>query len=143
MVKTEITLESLLIYLQSLNFADMDSNCGILTSEQAHNLQREIESNYIKLENFVFGQKNNDIRQCLFNFDNPYIFIKLEKIELRVIDGLLEGEPCSGNRKKTHLLYADNQIIGKFYKIADVKSVVRKIDLYYNKTNILSESIGI
>jgi hypothetical protein len=143
MVKTELTLESLLIYLQSLNFAELGSNSGILTSEQAQSLQNEIESNYIKLENFVFGQKNNDIRQCLFNFDNPYIFIKLEKIELRVIDGLVEGEPFSGNRKKTHLLYADNQIIGKFYNIADVKSVVRKIDLYYNKTNILSESIGI
>ena len=143
MKKKETNFYSLLSYLQSLNFADMDSNCGILTSEQAHNLQREIESNYIKLENFVFGQKNNDIRQCLFNFDNPYIFIKLEKIELRVIDGLVEGEPFSGNRKKTHLLYADNQIIGKFYQIADVKFILRKIDFYFNKSNILSDSIGI
>lgn len=57
MTKTELTRQSLLIYLQSLNFADMDSNCGILTSEQAHNLQREIEFNYIKLENFSFWAK--------------------------------------------------------------------------------------
>jgi len=143
MVKTELTRQSLLTYLQSLNFADMDSNSGILTSEQAQSLQNKIEENYIEIGNFVFGQKNNDIRQCLFNFDNPYIFIKLEKIELRVIDGLIEGEPFSGNRKKTHLLYADSQIIGKFYKITDVKSVVRKIDFYFNKSNILSDSIGI
>ena len=80
MVKTELTLESLLIYLQSLNFAELDSNCGILTSEQALNLQREIQANYINSENLLFGQRCNDIRQCLFNFDNPYIFIKLEKI---------------------------------------------------------------
>ena len=143
MKKKETNFYSLLSYLQSLNFADIDSNSGILSSEQAKSLQNEIQANYINSENLLFGQKNNDIRQCLFNFDNPYIFIKLEKIELRVIDGLVEGEPFSGNRKKTHLLYADNQIIGKFYNIADVKSVVRKIDLYYNKTNILSESIGI
>ena len=142
MKKKETNFYSLLSYLQSLNFADMDSNCGILTSEQAHNLQREIESNY-KLENFVFGQRNNDIRQSLFNFYDPFIFIKFKEFELRVIDGLIEGEPCSGNRKKTHLLYADNQIIGKFYQIADVKSVVRKIDFYFNKNNILSDSIGI
>ncbi len=143
MVKTELTLESLLIYLQSFNFAELDSNCGILTSEQALNLQREIQANYINSENLLFGQRCNDIRQCLFNFDNPYIFIKLEKIKLIVIDGLLEGEPCSGNRKKTHLLYADNQIIGKFYQIADVKFILRKIDFYFNKSNILSDSIGI
>ena len=143
MVKTELTLESLLIYLQSLNFAELDSNSGILTSEQAQSLQNEIESNYIELGNFVFGQRNNDIRQSLFNFYDPFIFIKFKEFELRVIDGLIEGEPCSGNRKKTHLLYADNQIIGKFYQIADVKFILRKIDFYFNKSNILSDSIGI
>ena len=143
MVKTELTLESLLIYLQSLNFAELDSNSGILTSEQAQSLQNEIESNYIELGNFVFGQRNNDIRQSLFNFYDPFIFIKFKEFELRVIDGLIEGEPCSGNRKKTHLLYADNQIIGKFYQIAHVKFILRKIDFYFNKSNILSDCIGI
>ncbi len=146
MPKTEHTLDSLLTYFQSINLSsgyEIDSGNGFLTAEQAESLQNEIESKYICIGNFVFGQKNNDIRQRLFNFDNPYIYFKFKDFELRVIDGLIEGEPCSGSRLKTYLLYADNQILGKFYKIADVKLVVRKIDLYYNKSNILSDSIGI
>jgi hypothetical protein len=146
MPKTEHTLDSLLTYFQSINLSsgyEIDSGNGFLTAEQAQSLQNEIESKYICVGNFVFGQRNNDIRQRLFNFDNPYIYFKFKDFELRVIDGLIEGEPCSGSRLKTYLLYADNQILGKFYKIADVKLVVRNIDLYYNKSNIFSDSIGI
>ncbi len=143
MVKTELTLESLLIYLQSLNFAELDSNSGILTSEQAKSLQNEIESNYIKLENFVFGQRNNDIRQSLFNFYDPFIYIKFKDFELRVIDGLVEGVPYSGNRRKTYLIYADNQVIAKFYKLEDVRRAVRKIDFFLNKNNVKSDNLKI
>ena len=121
----------------------LDIEGGFLSSEQAKSLQNEIQSNYIEFGNFVFGQRSNDIRHRIYNFYDPFIYIKFRDFELRVIDGLFEGETSSGKIKNTHLLYADNQIIGKFYKIADVKSVVRLIDFYLNKSNILSDSLGI
>ena len=116
---------------------------GILTNEQAQSLQNEIESNYIAKGNFVFGQRNNDIRQRLFNFDNPYIFIKFNDFTLRVINGLVEGVPFSGNRRKTHLIYADSQIIAKFYTLADARLAVREIDLFINKNNMISDKLRI
>ena len=121
----------------------LDNDSGFLTSEQAQSLQNEIESNYIKLENFVFGQRNNDIRQSLFNFYDPFIYIKFKDFELRVIDGLVEGVPYSGNRRKTYLIYADNQVIAKFYSLEEVRIAVRKIDFYLNKNNEKSNNLKI
>lgn len=121
----------------------LDNNGGFLTSAQAHSLQNEIESNYIEPGNFVFGQRNNDIRQSLFNFDNPFIFFKFKDFELRVVDGLVEGVPYSGNRRKTYLIYADNFIIAKFYFLVDVHVAVRKIDFYLNKNNEKSDNLKI
>jgi hypothetical protein len=135
---SDLAFTKLTLFMEKL-----DIEGGFLSSEQAESLQNEIESNYIEFGNFVFGQRNNDIRHRIYNFYDPFIFIKFRDFELRVIDGLFEGETSSGNIKNTHLIYADNRIIGKFYKIADVKSVVRLIDFYLNKSNTLSDSIGI
>ena len=121
----------------------LDNDSGFLTSEQAHNLQKEIEANYIELGNFVFGQRNNDIRQSLFNFYDPFIYVKFKDFELRVTDGLVEGVPYSGNRRKTYLIYADNQVIAKFYTLEEVRIAVRKIDFYLNKNNVKSDNLKI
>ena len=121
----------------------LDNESGFLSSEQAQSLQNEIEVNYIEMGNFVFGQNNNDIRQSEFNFDNPYIFIKFNDFTLRVINGLVEGVPYSGNRRKTYLIYADNQVIAKFYTLEEVRIAVRKIDFYLNKNNVKSDNLKI
>ena len=121
----------------------LDNDSGFLSSEQAHNLQKEIEANYIELGKFVFGQRNNDIRQSLFNFYDPFIYVKFKDFELRVTDGLVEGVPYSGNRRKTYLIYADNQVIAKFYTLEEVRIAVRKIDFYLNKNNVKSDNLKI
>ena len=121
----------------------LDNDSGFLSSEQAHNLQKEIEANYVNSENLLFGQRCNDIRQSLFNFYDPFIYIKFKDFELRVTDGLVEGVPYSGNRRKTHLLYADNQVIAKFYSLEEVRIAVRKIDFILNKNNVKSDNLKI
>jgi hypothetical protein len=55
----------------------------------------------------------------------------------------VEGEPYSGNRRKTHLIYADSQIIAKFYTLADARLAVREIDLFINKNNMISDKLRI
>jgi hypothetical protein len=116
---------------------------GILTNEQAQSLQNEIESHYIDSGINIFGARNNDIRKKLFNFFDPYLYIKFKEFSIRVTDGLVEGEPYSGNRRKTHLIYADSQIIAKFYTLADARLAVREIDLFINKNNMKSDKLRI
>ena len=103
---------------------------GFLNKKEAEELQREIESNYdttLKL-----GQDNNDIRQSLFNYDNPYAEKNINGVNLRIAQGLIEGKPYSGNRRKTWLLYANGKIIGKFYKVDDIK---KNLELWKSKKN--------
>ncbi len=109
----------------------------------SQSLQNEIEANYVNSENLLFGQRCNDIRQSLFNFYDPFIYIKFKDFELRVIDGLVEGVPYSGIRRKTYLIYADNQVIAKFYTLEEVGIAVRKIDFYLNKNNEKSDNLKI
>lgn len=140
-------MKSIISYLAFTKFPlfmeKLDNDSGFLTSEQAHNLQKEIEANYVNSENLLFGQRCNDIRQSLFNFYDPFIYIKFKDFELRVIDGLVEGVPYSGNRRKTYLIYANNQVIAKFYSLEEVRLAVRKIDFYLNKNNVKSDNLKI
>jgi len=99
---------------------------GFLTKKQAKELQKEIESNYNYGYPHQWGLKNQDLRQSLFNYDNPYATKNINGVDLRIATGLLEGEP--GSRKKTYLLYADGKIVGKFYKIDDIKKVIKYIE---------------
>lgn len=99
---------------------------GFLNKKQAEELQKEIESNYNNTAKF--GQDNNDIRTFLYNYDNPFAEKDINGINLRIIQGLIEDEPHSGNRKKTWLLYADKNIIGKFYKLDDIEKVIKYIE---------------
>jgi hypothetical protein len=102
---------------------------GFLTSKQAEELQKEIESHYTDGDaTKLFGQSNNDIRQSMYNYDHPYATKNVNGVELRIGEGLVEGTPFSGNRRPTYLLYADGKIVGKFYKINDIKKVVKYIE---------------
>ncbi len=99
---------------------------GFLNKKQAEELQKEIESNYDN--SAKFGQDNNDIRTFLYNYDNPFAEKDINGINLRIVQGLIEDEPHSGNRKKTWLLYADKNIVGKFYKLDDIEKVIKYIE---------------
>lgn len=101
---------------------------GFLNKKQAEDLQREIEANYNDSGIMKFGQDNNDIRQSLFNYDNPLAEKDVNGVNLRIASGLIEGEPYSGKRRKTYLLYADGKIVGKFYSVEDIKLVVKYIE---------------
>lgn len=99
---------------------------GFLNKKEANELQREIESNYSGIS--IFGQDNNDIRTFLYNYDNPFAEKDINGVNLKIVQGLIEGEPYSGNRRKTWLLYADGKIVGKFYKVDDIKKVIKYIE---------------
>jgi hypothetical protein len=102
---------------------------GFLNSKQAKELQKEIESHYTDGDTTkLFGQDNFDIRQSIYNYDYPYATKNINGVDLRIATGLLEGEPYSGKRRPTYLLYADGKIVGKFYKIDDIKKVVKYIE---------------
>jgi hypothetical protein len=101
---------------------------GFLNIKQAEDLQKEIESYYHNGHENLFGQKNRDIRMNLFNYDEPLMEKDLNGVNLRVAEGLIEGEPYSGKRRKTYLLYADGKIIGKFYSANDIKKVIKYIE---------------
>lgn len=99
---------------------------GFLNKKQAEELQKDIESNYDTIPKF--GQDSNDIRKSFFNYDNPYAEKDINGVNLRIVQGLIEGEPYSGNRRNTWLLYVDGEIVGKFYKVDDIKIVIKYIE---------------
>jgi hypothetical protein len=99
---------------------------GFLTKKQAKELQKEIESYYNYDFPHQWGLKNQDLRQSMYNYDYPYATKNINGVDLRIATGLLEGEP--GNRRLTYLLYADGKIVGKFYKIDDIKKVIKYIE---------------
>lgn len=99
---------------------------GFLTKKQAEELQKEIELNYDTTPKF--GQDSNDVRKNLYNYDNPYAEKDINGVNLRIAQGLTEGEPYSGKRRNTWLLYADGKIIGKFYSPDDIKKVIKYIE---------------
>lgn len=101
---------------------------GFLTKKESEALQKEIEANYDDSGLVKWGQESNDIRTSLYNYDNPLAEKDLNGVNLRIANGLIEGEPYSGKRRKTYLLYADGKIIGKFYSVDDIKQSIKYIE---------------
>jgi len=101
---------------------------GFLNKKEAEELQREIESKYNDSGIMKFGQENQDIRQNSFNYDNPLAEKDVNGVNLRIVEGLIEGELYSGKRRKTYLLYANGEIVGKFYSVVDIKKVIKYIE---------------
>lgn len=91
-----------------------------LNKKQAKELEDEIVSNYS--DEPKFGKENNDIRTNLFNFDNPIAEKTINDITLKIVEGLIK------NKRKTYLLYADNQLIGEFYSVKDIKNIVNYLE---------------
>ena len=99
---------------------------GFLNRKQADELEKEIKSNYDNIPKF--GRDSNDIRKFLYNYDNPLAEKDVNGVNLRIVQGLIEHEPYSGNKRKTWLLYADGKIVGKFYKVDDIKLAIKYIE---------------
>jgi hypothetical protein len=76
----------------------------------------------------MFGQGNESINQNLFNYDNPIAEKNVNGVNVRITEGLIEGDPGASNRRKTYLLYADGKVAGKFYSVSDAKKVVNFIE---------------
>jgi hypothetical protein len=101
---------------------------GFLTKKQAKELQKEIESHYTDGDTTKLFDRDaqQDIRHSIYNYDNPYATKNINGVDLRIATGLMEGE--FGKRRPTYLLYADGEIVGKFYKIDDIKKVIKYIE---------------
>jgi hypothetical protein len=92
----------------------------LLSKTEAKSLQKEIESKYLKPGDNIF--EGDDIRQKLFNYDNPVAQKMVNGIDVRVTSGLRRG------RESTYLIYADGKIAGEFFSVKDAKSVVDFIE---------------
>jgi hypothetical protein len=103
---------------------------GFLNKKQAEDLQKQIESNYDDSVSgtIKWGQDSNDIRKSIYNYDSPIAEKDINGVNLRIALGLIEGEPYSGRRRKTYLLYADGKIVGKFYSVEYIKKVIKYIE---------------
>lgn len=103
---------------------------GFLNKKQAEDLQREIESNYDDYSSGIikFGQDSNDIRKNIYNYDTPIAEKDINGVNLRIAPGLIENNPYSGKRIKTYILYADGNIVGKFYSVDYIKKVIKYIE---------------
>jgi hypothetical protein len=111
-------------YLEILKNNSLLDSIGIegrfLNKRQAKELENEIVSNYS--DEPKFGKENNDIRTNIFNIDNPIAEKTINGITLKIVEGLIK------NKRKTYLLYADNQLIGEFYSVKDIKNIVNFLE---------------
>jgi len=62
----------------------------------------------------------------MFNYDNPLIEKKLNGVNLRVAHGFIDD--VQGEKKISYLLYADGEIIGKFYSREDIEKIINYIE---------------
>jgi len=97
---------------------------GFLTSDEVSELNTEIENNYS--DGPTFGSLNKDIRTNMFNYDNPLIKKNLNGVNLRVAHGFIDD--VQGEKKISYLLYADGEIIGKFYSREDIEKIINYIE---------------
>lgn len=104
--------------LISLNGKNIEGR--FLSKQDAEELQREIESNYSTSALDLF--QKDDIRKNIFNFDNPLAEKEVNGVILKIVQGLIR------NKRKTYLLYANNDIIGEFYSVDDIKQIIKYIE---------------
>jgi len=101
---------------------------GFLNKKEAEDLQKEIESNYTEPFPLKINGVDTDIRNNLYNYNDPIAEKNINGVNLRIIQGLIEVDPFSNKKRKSYLLYADKKIIGKFYSVNDIKKVVSYIE---------------
>jgi len=100
---------------------------GFLDSEEVKSLEKEIKSKYVRDVKDMWDKNYDDIRNKLFNYDNPMAELDINGVNLRIASGLNEIDRVSGVRRPTFLLYADGKIVGKFYKVEDIKRIIKYI----------------
>ena len=117
----KLLLENSLEILKNNSLLDSIGIEGrFLNKRQAEELENEIVSNYS--DEPKFGKENNDIRTNIFNIDNPIAEKTINGITLKIVEGLIK------NKRKTYLLYTDNQLIGEFYSVKDIKNIVNFLE---------------
>lgn len=105
----------------------------MLSHKAASNLVKEIISNYNDIPKF--GTENRDIRQSLFNYDNPMYQNNLNGVDLRITMGLIEYVSHSTKKKQTYLLYANGLLVGKATTPHELIEVLK----YYERLTQSSE----
>ena len=95
----------------------------MLSHSAANKLVKEIITNYNDTPKF--GMSNNDIRQSLYNYNNPMYQKNLRGIDLRITTGLIEYVPHSEKKKQTYLLYANGLVVGKATTVIEIKEIIK------------------
>jgi hypothetical protein len=98
----------------------------LLNEQQSAELQSEIEANYGDATT-IFDKDKQDIRQNIYNYDNPYAEKNINGVNVRIAQGFIRTNE-EGKREKTYLLYADGKIFGEFYSAKDAMAVVKYIE---------------
>lgn len=109
-----------LVRNQLINLNGKNIEGRFLSKQDAEELQREIESNYSTSAYDLF--QKDDIRKNIFNFDHPVAEKEVNGVTLKIVQGLIR------NKRKTYLLYANNDIIGEFYSVDDIKRIIKFIE---------------
>jgi len=92
----------------------------LLTVSESKELLKEIENNYKKTGEDAINKNFDDIRQKLYNYENPHAEKQINGIQIKITDGLIR------NKRKTYLLYANRKIIGEFF--SPPNKIVKLID---------------
>lgn len=104
----------------TVKLIDKEIRGRILDKEESNNLKKEIESYYTN--EVKFGANNNDIRQSLFNLDNPLAEKVINGKKVKIVVGLIR------DKEKTYLLYIEDNLIGEFFKVSDIKEIIKHIE---------------
>lgn len=112
-------------------------NGRLLNEKQTAELEQEILDNRAPEGRRIFGNgymddnkvfhPAQDIRQKLFNYDNPASSKTVNGIDIRIAQGLIKKD-TDGNNYGTFLLYADGVIVGEFMSIRDAEKAVNYIE---------------
>jgi hypothetical protein len=130
----EVSVNNLKKRLQNVIDSSSEKIDGkILTSNEVKKLEQEIKNNYSVNSSEMFNKEKDDIRQKLFNYDNPIINEIINGVEIRIAEGLIK------NKRKTYLLYANGDIIGEFYSFNHIKTIIKTIINKINQT--INESL--
>jgi 8-oxo-dGTP pyrophosphatase MutT (NUDIX family) len=100
-----------------------------VSKQELVDLQKEIENNYHKPGENMFNNYN-DIRQNLFNYDEPLFETNINGVNVRYCHGLIR------DKRNTYLLYADGKIIGEFKNKDDVEKLIKFIKDVYKKKQV-------
>lgn len=122
----------------NVSLKDNDIKGQFLDKQGSQALQEEIEANYAPEGEIALGNKYDDIRANVFNYDNPVAQKEVNGVDLRIAEGLIRKE--DGKNRKSYLLYADGKVVGEFNSTNDAKKAVKYVeDRLINKPKQLTQ----